>query len=244
MDYISKVGNAGGNYSGYRRKGIPGVGGGTLKSQAETLLKDFDSTLELNLNRPGYTDKIVNSPVSDPNWEYVNGYLFTIDKATFNGTSFGRVAVLDQHNSPSKVGSTDAPVVVGGPSTNTALVTADNGGATVSATGAATVMVTAPPTTKSFGPTADDTFEAMGPTLLENASASPAAASTASAFVGPLPTLGSLLDFGSLDAALGSESHAQPWNVAVNDAMSAGSDAEVLRRLSGLVGVEAMVAVA
>lgn len=76
-------------YSGYQSLGFSGgdgslVSGGTLNAQAATLLKDFDSTLELNLNQAGianngiaYTSMTVNSPVGDAGWDVVNGYYFT-----------------------------------------------------------------------------------------------------------------------------------------------------------------------
>ena len=76
-------------YSGYQSLGFSGgdgslVSGGTLNAQAATLLKDFDSTLELNLNQAGianngiaYTSMTVNSPVGDAGGDVVNGYYFT-----------------------------------------------------------------------------------------------------------------------------------------------------------------------
>ncbi len=99
--------------------------GGTLNGQAGTLLKDFDSTLEVNLNRAGYTTMIVNSPSSDPNWDKINGYMFTIDNSAFTSKSFGGVTIFDQHNSPAKTGGSNTyiPDIKGGVSVNTASVT-------------------------------------------------------------------------------------------------------------------------
>ncbi|MBK9362042.1 MAG: carboxypeptidase regulatory-like domain-containing protein [Rubrivivax sp.] len=146
-----------GSYSGYQSLGFSGgdgslVTGGTLNAQATTLLKDFDSTIETNLNQPGsanngtaYTAMIVNSPVGDANWNVVNGYSFVIDKAAFttSGKTFGGVTIFDQHNSPAKTGGSNSyvPDLVPGESTNTALATAQLNGQTVVAIDDATVAV-------------------------------------------------------------------------------------------------------
>ncbi|HAX77735.1 MAG TPA: hypothetical protein DCY88_18330, partial [Cyanobacteria bacterium UBA11372] len=142
------------SYSGYQSLGFSGgdgglVTGGTLNGQATTFLKDFDSTIELNLNRPGYTTTIVNSPVGDPNWDVVNGYYFTIDKAAFTSTgkSFGGVTIFDQHNSPAKIGGSNTyiPDIVSGVSVNTATVTGINGTTTVTSSDDASVAIVSGP---------------------------------------------------------------------------------------------------
>ncbi len=143
-------------YSGYQSLGFSGgdgslVSGGTLNAQAATLLKDFDSTLELNLNQAGianngiaYTSMTVNSPVGDAGWDVVNGYYFTISAAAFTGgKTFGGVTIFDQHNSPAKTGgsNTYVPTIVVGASVNTAVVTGTDGSTTVTASDDATVQV-------------------------------------------------------------------------------------------------------
>ncbi|MEA5534016.1 SdrD B-like domain-containing protein [Crocosphaera sp. XPORK-15E] len=152
QDYISASGNATSTYSGYQSLGISGgdgklESGGTLNAQAATLLKDFDSTLELNLNRAGYTTQTVNSPIGDANWDYVNGYYFTISAAAFNGgKTFGGVTIFDQHNSPSKVGTNSlVPEMIGSVAVNTAVVTGVGNGTTVTDHDDASVVIVTGP---------------------------------------------------------------------------------------------------
>ena len=143
-------------YSGYQSLGIAGgdgglVTGGLLNAQWATFLYDFDSTLELNLNQPGtgtngvlYRNMTVNSPINDPNWNEVNGYMFTIRASAFDGRGgFGGVTIWDQHNSPAKIGDSNSylPNIIGGPSVNTATVTGVAGGTTVTDDDDATVAV-------------------------------------------------------------------------------------------------------
>jgi hypothetical protein len=159
QDYISASGTASGTYSGYQSLGYSG-GDGRLISGNGAVLKDFDSTLELNLNQPGianngvaYTAMTVNSPTNgvnnplptDPKWDVVDGYYFTIDKSAFTaGKSFGGVTIFDQHNSPAKTGgsNTYVPDIVGGASVNTATVTGINGSTTVTSKDDALVNIT------------------------------------------------------------------------------------------------------
>jgi uncharacterized repeat protein (TIGR01451 family) len=152
-------------YSGYQSLGYDGgdgglVTGGTLNAQAGTLLKDFDSTLETNLNQAGFvggtgaTSWLVNSPNSNPTWNVVNGYSFVIDKAAFTaGKTFGGVTIFDQHNSPAKTGGDNSyvPTIKYGPSTNVATATATGNGTTVNATDDATVTIQPPSTKASIG---------------------------------------------------------------------------------------------
>ncbi len=141
MDYITASGTATATYSGYQSLGLSGDG--SLVSGNASYLKDFDSTLELNLNRPGYTTMIVNSPVGDPNWDEVDGYAFTISAAAFTGgKSFGGAMIFDQHNSPSKLGVNSLiPSVKGGASVNTATVTGTDGTTVVTDSDDASVVV-------------------------------------------------------------------------------------------------------
>ena len=149
MDYISAISTQDANdnytaYSGYRSLGVTG-GDGSLSVGTVTDLYDFDSTLELNLNRTGYTTTIVNSPVNDPNWDNINGYAFTVKASAFGAAGFGSVSVFDQHNSPSKLGvNSFTPTAIGGPLTNIAVVTATLNGSTVVAVDDATVNITIP----------------------------------------------------------------------------------------------------
>ena len=153
MDYITAASSqeqiAGRNeyttYSGYRSLGVTG-GDGSISIGSATNLYDFDSTLELNLNRAGYTGMIVNSPVGDPNWNVVNGYSFTVKASAFGSAGFGSASVFDQHNSPSKLGvNTIVPTATVSESTNTAIVTATLDGNTVVAIDDATVLIGASP---------------------------------------------------------------------------------------------------
>jgi hypothetical protein len=147
MDYISSTTtNTDGyaNFSGYASLGLGGDGGLTAGNAA--WLTDFDSTLELNLNRAGYTTTIVNSPVGDSNWNYVNGYSFTVKAAAFAGSSFGAVTVVEQHNSPSKTGvNATFPTPSDSEVTNTAVVTAKINGQSVVAIDDATVSIISGP---------------------------------------------------------------------------------------------------
>lgn len=128
-------------YSGYRSLGVTG-GDGSMLIGSATNLYDFDSTLELDLNRPGYTAVIVNSPVGDPNWDVVDGYAFTVKASAFGTAGFGSASIFDQHNSPSKLGvNSFVPVATGGEVTNQAIVTAQMNGSTVVALSDATVVV-------------------------------------------------------------------------------------------------------
>ncbi|HPM85054.1 MAG TPA: SdrD B-like domain-containing protein, partial [Candidatus Anammoximicrobium sp.] len=148
QDYITASGtaNPAAGYSGFQSLGYTG-GDGSLVSGNGAVLKDFDSTLELNLNRAGYTGYTVNSPMpSDPQyagWEAINGYLFTISAAAFASKGFGGVTVFDQHNSPAKTGSSNSliPVVTEDESVNTAVVSAQLGGGTVVAIADAHVRI-------------------------------------------------------------------------------------------------------
>ena len=145
-------------YSGYRSLGYTG-GDGSLVAGNGAVLKDFDSTLETNMNQAGtanngvaYTAMTVNSPTNgvnnplptDVKWDAVDGYSFVIDKSAFTTKAFGGVTIFDQHNSPAKTGASNTyvPEVVGGPSTNTAIVTGTLAGQQVAALDDATVLVT------------------------------------------------------------------------------------------------------
>lgn len=150
MDYItaSSTQEAGGvdnytSYSGHRSLGATG-GDGSMVVGSATNLYDFDSTLELNLNRPGYTTTTASSPLNDANWDYVNGYSFTVKAGAFGAAGFGGASIFDQHNSPSKLGvNSFVPTPSGGAVTNTAVVTATLNGSTstVVAIDEATVIV-------------------------------------------------------------------------------------------------------
>jgi hypothetical protein len=129
------------SYSGYRSLGATGGDGSMVTGNAADLY-DFDSTLELNLNRPGYTTMIVNSPVGDPNWDVVDGYSFTVKASAFGAIGFGSVSIFDQHNSPPKTGvNSFVPSVIGGAVTNTATITARFNGTPVVAVSDATVVI-------------------------------------------------------------------------------------------------------
>lgn len=132
------------SFSGYASLGATGGDGSMVVGSAANLY-DFDTTLELNLNRAGYTGMTSNSPVGDANWDYVNGYMFTVKASAFGAAGFGGVMVFDQHNSPPKVGTNSMiPEIKYGPSTNIATVTGTAGGTTVSDTDDATVNIQAP----------------------------------------------------------------------------------------------------
>lgn len=171
QDYITASRTASGDYSGYRSLGFSG-GDGSFISGNRNVFKDFSSTLQDNLNRPGgytfkgsatptpYTKMIVNSPtanavlVDDPNWNQVNGYDFTIDASAFSaGKQFGGAFIFDQHNSPAKTGrsNTYIPTIRYGGSTNTAVVKANliGDGTEYTNTDSATVNIIsqAPPVT-------------------------------------------------------------------------------------------------
>lgn len=160
QDYASaSTTNSGGDgytsYSGYESLGFAGGDGSWVagSTTAKAWLSNFDSTLETNLNRSGYTGYATNSPLASDakyaGWDAVDGYSFTISAAAFTSTgkSFGGVTVFDQYNSPNKVSSTYSytPATLYGTSTNTAVVTGLYGSTQVSATDDATITVTPPP---------------------------------------------------------------------------------------------------
>ncbi|MBV2262560.1 MAG: carboxypeptidase regulatory-like domain-containing protein, partial [Thauera sp.] len=146
MDYITaSSSNLDGYtyYSGYQSLGVSG-GDGSLLTGSAANLYDFDSSLELNLNRQGYTGMTVNSPTGDANWDATMAYSFTVKATAFGSAGLGGVSIFDQHNSPPKMGdNTLVPKVTGGEVTNVATATATaSDGKVVSATDHATVLVT------------------------------------------------------------------------------------------------------
>ena len=146
MDYISasttqETTGEYASYSGYRSLGATG-GDGSMLTGTATNLYDFDSTLEVNLNRAGYTTAIVNSPANDVNWNVVNGYSFTVKAAAFGASTLGSMSIFDQHNSPSKLGvNSFTPMASGGQITNIATAIASLNGGSVVAVDDATVLI-------------------------------------------------------------------------------------------------------
>jgi hypothetical protein len=168
QDYITLGGSNTDGYaafSGYQSLGFSGGDGSWVagSTTAKTWLSDFDSTLETDLNQPGtanngvaYTAMTVNSPTNgvnnplptDPNWDVVDGYAFTISAAAFSGgKNFGGVTIFDQHNSPAKVGGSNTyiPDIKGGASVNTATVTGIGNGTKVTDDDDATVVIVTGP---------------------------------------------------------------------------------------------------
>jgi hypothetical protein len=146
MDYITssstqEIAGEYSSYSGFRSLGVTG-GDGSISVGSAANLYDFDSSLEVNLNRAGYTTQTENSPINDPNWDYVMAYSFTVRAAALGGSTLGSVDIFDQHNSPPKIGDNEFnPSETGGEVTNTAMVTAKLNGQTVLAIDDATVIV-------------------------------------------------------------------------------------------------------
>jgi hypothetical protein len=145
MDYISSTttdtDGYGANFAKYASLGVTG-GDGSISIGSAANLYDFDSTLELNLNRSGYTTMIVNSPIGDSSWDAVDGYSFTVKASVFGSAGFGAASIFDQHNSPSKLGvNSFVPTLTPGIVTNTAVVSAKLAGATVVAIDDATVTI-------------------------------------------------------------------------------------------------------
>ncbi|MEB3168200.1 MAG: hypothetical protein VKK97_05645, partial [Synechococcaceae cyanobacterium] len=159
QDYLTASGTPSGAYSGYQSLGFGGgdgrwVGGAVSVTQAQTLLKDFDTTMEFNLNQGGswkgmsYASMIVNSPTGanvlpgdpKPSWDEVNGYYFTIDKAAIATRGFGGAYIFDQHNSPAKSGSSNSyiPDITYADSVNIARVSGNDGSTTATASSSAT----------------------------------------------------------------------------------------------------------
>ncbi|MEJ7594181.1 MAG: hypothetical protein WKF77_21795 [Planctomycetaceae bacterium] len=188
MDYVtaSSTQETAGEYasfSGYRSLGVTG-GDGSISVGTSSNLYNFDSTLEVNLNRAGYTTKTANSPLGDSNWDYINGYSFTVKAAAFGTAGFGSLSIFDQHNSPSKLGvNSFVPTASGGEVTNIAVVTAMLNGSTVAAVNSATVLVgpAAAGATKFFvvDTGVDDTFRysttgaSLGKSVLQSGTTDP-----------------------------------------------------------------------
>ncbi|MBI3157524.1 MAG: hypothetical protein HYZ20_19260, partial [Burkholderiales bacterium] len=152
MDYITATGtNLDGytSFAGYASLGVSG-GDGSISIGSAGSLSDFDSSLETSMNQPGtatngtaYTAMTANSPIGDPNWDYVMAYSFTVDDAVFGAAGFGSAMIFDQHNSPPKIGDNSfTPEIDGdGSWTNTATVVGTTAtGTTVSDDDTATVF--------------------------------------------------------------------------------------------------------
>ena len=126
--------------------------GACRKGDAADVL--FVSTsLTENLNKEPFLSNLaqytVDSPaLSDPNsplWEYRMIYTVMVDKAAFGASGFGSVAIIDQHNSPAKMGSF-TPTPCGGCVTNVANAVVVVSGQTLSRLATAVVCsVTNPP---------------------------------------------------------------------------------------------------
>src|SRR4029079_2194880 len=107
------------------------------------------TSLTENLNKPPFLNNLnlytVDSPaLSDPNsmlWEYRMIYSAVIDRAAFGAGGLGSVAIVSQHNSPSKIASF-TPEPCDTCLTNIARVIAHSGTLTMSNTASATVCVT------------------------------------------------------------------------------------------------------
>jgi hypothetical protein len=97
-----------------------------------------DTSLTDNLNKAPFINNLaqytVDSPaLSDPNsplWEYRMIYTVIVDGAAFGASGFGSVAIIAQHNSPSKMGSF-TPTPCTGCVTNVATATVATGGQTL-----------------------------------------------------------------------------------------------------------------
>ncbi|MEN6645467.1 MAG: SdrD B-like domain-containing protein [Armatimonadia bacterium] len=124
--------------SGYGTLGATG-GDGSMVVGSASNIASYTTSMTLNMNQsPAYYVYTVNSPVNDPNWNYYSMYTMVIKAAAFGTSGFGSAEVVDQHNSPSKLGvNAMDPKPVDSAVTNTVVVTgtAANGTAmTASAT--------------------------------------------------------------------------------------------------------------
>jgi hypothetical protein len=131
--------------SGYGTLGVKGGDGKMLKGDANSVL--FATTsLTTNLNQsPDYYKVIVDSPAPGTplaaKWDNVMRYKVIVDKLAFGSAGFGKVAIISQHNSPSKIG-TFVPTPCESQVTNTVVVTASSeDGQTVTSSAKATVTV-------------------------------------------------------------------------------------------------------
>ncbi|WP_207492024.1 SdrD B-like domain-containing protein [Aridibaculum aurantiacum] len=112
MDYISKSG------SKYISLGATGGDGAmifpTRLANADDL-KDFNSSLAVNLGQSFGSQYLVNSPgLTDPNrsdWIYDVWYEFKVKKSVFGTVGFGYPMITGLHASPSKTGQ-DSEVIV------------------------------------------------------------------------------------------------------------------------------------
>lgn len=124
--------------SGYGTLGATG-GDGKMVVGTASNIASYTTSLTLNMNQsPAYYGYTVNSPVNDPNWNYYSMYTMVIKAAAFGASGFGSAEVVDQHNSPSKLGVNALnPEPVDTAVTNTVVVTgtaADGTAMTASAT--------------------------------------------------------------------------------------------------------------
>ncbi len=104
--------------SGYGTLGVTGGEGKMITGSAASVLATSTS-LSDNLNQPPFLNNVAqytkDSPaLSDPNsaqWEYYMVYTVVVDKNAFGPSGFSSVAIVDQHNSPSKRKVCSAPDV-------------------------------------------------------------------------------------------------------------------------------------
>ena len=135
--------------SGYGTKGVTGGDGKMILGLAANVLS-VNTSLSDNLNlrgfSPGYT---VNSPAPEanyPTWDYYDSYTVVVSGGAFGSSGFGSVAVPYVHDSPSKLGfNLITPAPCEGSVTNVATAYATAGGATITATDSATVIIQKPP---------------------------------------------------------------------------------------------------
>ncbi len=114
LDYISQSSSF---PSGYGCLGATG-GDGKMNVGSSTNILSYNSSLARNFNDYGYV-LTSNSPSTDnnftpnptyPNWIYEMVYEVTISKTAFGSVGFGTVTVPSFHNSPNKLGLSNAVI--------------------------------------------------------------------------------------------------------------------------------------
>jgi hypothetical protein len=110
LDYLS----ASSAYpSGYGTLGVSG-GDGSISVGSASNITNVTTTMTTNLNQSPafYSAYLVNSPAEpNANWEYVDGYSFTVKASAFGASGFGSVTSPDVHNSPAKKDGTTPSTV-------------------------------------------------------------------------------------------------------------------------------------
>ena len=131
--------------SGYGSRGVSGGNGAVNTGNASNVIS-ATTTLSTALNQSsafyGFTTDSPAPEASNPQWNYLNGYIVVVRASTFGASGFGGVTIPTVNNSPSKFGTSSMTPVLGNAClTNGAVVQGRAGSFAVSAFAQATICV-------------------------------------------------------------------------------------------------------